>query len=154
MNHWDKKFMELAIHVSSWSKDRSTKVGAVIVDEHSKSVLAMGYNGFPRGCDDDQDCRHERPAKYLWTEHAERNAIYNAARNGVRLDGATIYIPLCSCVDCTRAIIQSGIKRVVIGEPKPEDRERLYKTFNFELSLELYQECRVKVDFFVVKVQS
>jgi len=74
MADWDARFMNLARHISEWSKDRSTKVGVVIVGPENE-VRALGYNGFPRGIDDDAPDRHERPEKYLWVEHAERNAI-------------------------------------------------------------------------------
>ena len=109
--------MALAKQVGQWSKDRSTRVGAVIVK--NRDVIATGYNGFPRGIDDEDDERHERPEKYLWTEHAERNAVYAAAKMGHPLDGATIYVTVAEgrklfcCADCARAIIQSGITRVV-----------------------------------------
>ena len=92
MTDWDQRFMELALHVATWSKDRSTKVGCVIVGQYNE-IKAVGYNGFVRGSDDSVDARHERPAKYDWTEHAERNAIYQAARCGVSLNGAKMYRP-------------------------------------------------------------
>jgi dCMP deaminase len=79
--------------------------------------VAHGWNGFPRGVDDDVDERHERPAKYLWTEHAERNAIYNAAAIGAATAGCTMYLPWYPCTGCARAIIQSGISEVVCVEP-------------------------------------
>ena len=69
MGNWDNKFVELSNLVASWSKDTNTKVGAVIVDEDN-IVLSMGYNGFPRGCDDSIESRYEKPIKYLYTEHA------------------------------------------------------------------------------------
>lgn len=147
MANWDKRFMDLAKHIALWSKDRSTKLGAVIVDDNHR-ILSVGYNGFPQGCDDSKESRHERPAKYLYTEHAERNAIYNAGRNGVKLQGATIYVPIPSCVDCTRAIIQTGIKKVVFGLPDPEEQKRLWQTFNFDVSLELFREVDVKVQWY------
>jgi len=147
MADWDNRFMDLANHVAGWSKDRSTKVAAVITDENHR-ILSIGYNGFPSGCNDQKEERHQRPAKYLYTEHAERNAIYNAARNGIRLEGATIYIPFCPCVDCARAIIQSGIKRVVAGQPKQEDYERLKATFHFETSIELFYESGVIFNYY------
>lgn len=109
---WVERWFSVANEFASWSKDRSTKVGCVIVSTNNQ-VLSGGYNGFPRGVDDDLNSRHARPAKYLWTEHAERNAIYNAARHGISLDSATIYVPLFPCADCARGIIQTGIKRVV-----------------------------------------
>lgn len=112
---WNEYFMRMVDLAKSKSKDRSTQVGAVIVGE-GNTVLSMGYNGFPRGIDDNVESRHERPIKYLWVEHSERNAIYAAARNGVKINGATMYVSCCGapCADCCRAIIQSGIKKVVV----------------------------------------
>ena len=124
MTGWDARWLALAEHIGGWSKDRSTKVGCVIVGS-ANQVLAQGYNGFPRGINDDIDERHERPAKYRWTEHAERNAIYNAARHGIRLEGAAIYVPLHPCADCARAIIQSGITKLVTAEMESDDDARV-----------------------------
>jgi dCMP deaminase len=117
--NWNEYFMKMAEFVKTKSKDRSTQVGAIIVGD-GNSVLSMGYNGFPRGVEDEKDSRHERPDKYLYTEHAERNAIYSAARNGVRLLGSTMYMPGggAPCADCARALIQAGIKKFV-GVDKP-----------------------------------
>ncbi len=112
MSKWDIRFLRLAREVATWSKDRSTQVGAVIVGE-DRTPGSYGYNGFPRSIDDDREDRHERPSKYDWTEHAERNAIYNAARMGVALKGDTIYVTHIPCADCARGIIQVGIARVV-----------------------------------------
>ena len=110
---WDKRFIELATLVAGWSKDHTTHVGCVIVGR-GREVRSLGYNGFPRGVDDEVPSRHERPMKYMWTEHAERNAIYNATMMGVSLEGCTIYIKGFPCCDCARAIIQCGIK-VFVG---------------------------------------
>ena len=110
----------MAALVSYWSKDRSTRVGCVIVGEAGQ-VLSTGYNGFPRGIDDDAAERHARPAKYLWTEHAERNAVYNAARTGVSLLGSSLYLPWFPCADCARAVIQSGIAVIVVQKAKRDD---------------------------------
>jgi len=112
MSKWDSRFLRLAHEVATWSKDRSTQVGAVIVGE-DRTPGPYGYNGFPRYVDDEVEERHARPSKYEWTEHAERNAIYNAARMGVALKGGTIYVTHVPCTDCARAIIQVGITRVV-----------------------------------------
>jgi len=116
MTDWDGRWLALAREVGSWSKDRSTKVGCIIIGD-GKRMLSAGYNGFPRGVDDDIDARHERPLKYLLTEHAERNAIYNAARNGADLWDSVMYSTLYPCADCARAIIQSGIVKVITPEP-------------------------------------
>jgi len=106
--------IRLAQFASTLSKDRSTKVGAAILGRNAE-VLSIGYNGFPRGVNDNVEDRHERPAKYLFTEHAERNALYNALRTGISVTGCTLYLnyepSLCS--DCCRGVIQSGITEIV-----------------------------------------
>lgn len=110
---WDQFFLQLAALTATRSKDRSTQVGAVIVDNAS-NVVSMGYNGFPRGIDDDVESRHERPAKYLWTCHAEENAILSAARRGAAVAGCMIYVTHHPCSRCARGIVQAGITRVVV----------------------------------------
>ena len=116
---WDEYFMRMAELSKTKSKDRSTQVGAVVVGE-GNVVLSIGYNGFPRGTNDDVECRHERPLKYGWTEHAERNSIFSAARVGTKLLGSRIYVTGGGfpCSDCSRAIVQSGISEVVVMEGK------------------------------------
>ena len=143
MSNWDKRWLEKAQQFGDWSKDRSTKVGCVIVDAEQR-LVSQGYNGFCTGCDDTIDSRHERPAKYLYTEHAERNAIYNAARLGISVKGTTIYTSLFPCVDCTRAIIQSGIKRLVTLQP---DFSHHKYGKDWKVSLELLAETGVIVDY-------
>src|SRR5882724_1578597 len=106
LTEWDRRFLDLARHVGQWSKDQSRQVGCVIVGP-SREIRAIGYNGFPRGADDSPDSlRNTRPNKYLWTEHAERNAIYQAARIGITVSGCTMYLPWFPCMDCARAIVQ------------------------------------------------
>lgn len=114
MMNWDEFYIGMCLHISKKSKDRSTKLGAVIVGDNHE-VLSIGYNGFPRGVNDLEERYHQRPTKYLVTEHAERNAIFNAARQGIRLEGSTMYLPFepIPCSRCTRAIIQSGIKHII-----------------------------------------
>lgn len=108
---WDEYFMRQVYLVASKSKDRSTKIGAVIVRDNR--VLAQGYNGFPQGVNDDVEERHARPLKYAWTEHAERNAVFCCARHGVSAQGATMYTQGVPCSDCARAVIQAGITKVL-----------------------------------------
>jgi len=136
---WQKRFLDMAEGVGEWSKDRSTKVGCVIVDDN-RVVLATGYNGFPRGIDDDVDERHERPAKYMWTEHSERNALYSAARNGVRLDRSTIFVPWLPCADCARGIIQCGIKAVVTKKLDDLDLKKARWAESHSFSMKLFEE--------------
>lgn len=112
MSNWNDYFFEICDVIAKKSKDKSTKVGAVIVNT-GNSIISTGYNGFPIGVDDSIENRFERPQKYLWTAHAEENAICFAARNGVSLNGATLYVNrLLPCSKCTRMIIQAGIKKV------------------------------------------
>jgi dCMP deaminase len=139
MVDWDQRFMRLAEHIGSWSKDRSTRVGCVIVGP-DRIVRSIGYNGFPRGIDDYSEERHERPAKYKWTEHAERNAIYNAARIGVSIDGCTMYVPWFPCMDCARAIVQSGISTFVGYQP---DLDHPQWGSDFRLALQLFDEAKI-----------
>lgn len=112
-NKWDKRYIGLAKHIATWSKDPSTKIGAVAIGEKGQ-VLAQGYNGFPRGITDSDDRLMHRETKYKYVVHAEMNCIYNATYNGVSLQGATIYIHgLPICHECAKGLIQVGIKRVV-----------------------------------------
>jgi dCMP deaminase len=109
---WTQRFLDLAAHVAAWSKDPSTKVGAVAVDPVSRAVLSTGYNGLPRGVED-QCARMQRPGKYLWTAHAEENLVAHAARQ--TLQGATVYVTHLCCANCTRMLINAGVKRIVCG---------------------------------------
>jgi dCMP deaminase len=110
--NWDDLFMAMVYLVAMKSKDERTHIGAVVVDkEHI--VRSMGYNGLPRHCNDDVLERQKAPEKYYWFEHAERNAIYNARTN---LSGCTMYTNGIPCADCARAVIQAGIKEVVVDE--------------------------------------
>jgi dCMP deaminase len=101
----------LADQIALWSKDPSRGVGAVIVSQ-SRQIVATGFNGLPRGIADLPE-RLERPAKYDLVCHAELNAIIQCARNGVSPVGCTLYSSFSPCVQCTLAIVQSGIVRVV-----------------------------------------
>lgn len=136
---WIDYHANLAKVVSLKSKDRSTKVGCVIVGK-DQEIRTTGFNGFPRGFNDDVDSRHDRPEKYIWTEHAERNAIYNAAKVGIPLDGCTAYITMFPCPDCTRALIQAGIKEIHC--PRPDFNHPTYGE-SFISSMLMFQECGV-----------
>jgi dCMP deaminase len=141
--NWNERFIEIADTISRWSKDRSRGVGAVIADENN-SPLSWGFNGFPRGANDDIEERYGRPDKYLYTEHAERNAIFNAAKKGISLEGSIIYLRWYPCCDCARAIIQSGIKKVVCDAPDFDDERWGEK---FRISENLFNECGVEVEY-------
>ena len=119
ISNWDIRMMALAQFIATWSKDRGRKVGAVIVGPDNE-IRSTGYNGIPRGVNDDVEVRHEAASgeKYLWVSHAERNAIYNAARAGTSTEGCSIYVEIMPCMDCARAIVQAGIQEVVISRQR------------------------------------
>ena len=119
---WDEYFMGIALLSEQRSKDPNTKVGACIVDENKK-VVSIGYNGMPSGCDESQLSWNKGEgldSKYLYVCHAEFNAILNT-RNGSALRGCTLYVTLFPCNECTKAIIQTGIKEVVYISNKYEN---------------------------------
>lgn len=146
MTDWDKRFLSLASHISSWSKDTSTKVGAVIISgDPDKRILSVGYNGPPRGVDDNNPEYHERPLKYSIFEHSERNAIYNAAANGVSLKNSKLYTTLFPCADCSRAIIQSGISSLITYTPDLND---VRWGESFKISKRILEEVNIAISLY------
>ena len=124
-NHisWEDYFMGVAKLSAMRSKDPGTQVGACIVNE-DKRIIGIGYNGFPQGCSDDEfpwakeGCLCD--TKYPYVVHAEANAILNATQS---LKGASIYVTLFPCNECTKLIIQSGIKEIIFESNKYEHTE-------------------------------
>jgi dCMP deaminase len=144
---WVEYFLNIAEQVKLKSKDQSTQIGAVIVGE-DKEVLSTGYNSFPRGLDDSKQERQERPEKYFWMEHAERNAIYNAARIGVSLKNSTIYLTSgLPCMDCARGIVNSGIKTVYCKQVCTTKNKDKWDESQ-KKSLELLRECDIDVIYY------
>lgn len=138
---WSLNFLSLAKEISTWSKDPSTKIGAVAVGTHRR-ILATGYNGFPRGIEDTKERLENKELKYSYIVHGEMNCIYNATLNGVSLDGADLYVHgLPVCADCAKGIIQVGIKRVFMcyPEPLPEKWEK-----SFLMTKAMFDEAGVK----------
>lgn len=139
---WDEYFMGIAILSAQRSKDNSTQVGACIVNKEKK-IVAVGYNGMPTGCNDD-DMPWERSAdspldtKYPFVCHAELNAILNS--NIGNLSGCTLYVTLFPCNECAKAIIQSGIKKVVYAENKYAD------TDGVKASGMMFRMCGIEVE--------
>ena len=124
--HWDAYFMGIAMLSAQRSKDNHTQVGACIVSE-DKKIVSVGYNGMPTGCNDDE-MPWEREGDFLNTKypfvcHAELNAILNSAT--VSFKGCTLYVTLFPCNECAKAIIQSGIKKVIYAENKYADSEAI-----------------------------
>ena len=142
-NKWDKRFLNLAEHISTWSKDPSKKIGAVAVGDQ-RQILAQGYNGFPRGINDADERYDNREEKYKLVVHAEMNVIYNASYNGVSLNGSTLYVhglPVCS--DCAKGVIQVGIKRIVMpSQDIPEHWEQ-----SWQKTKEMFNEAGIKWEF-------
>ena len=144
---WDRYFLNIAEQVKEKSKDKRTHIGAVIVGKDNE-IVSTGYNSFPRGINDNIEERQERPEKYYWIEHAERNAIYNAARIGVSLRESTMYLTCgIPCSDCAKGIISSGIKRIHC-KIKDATRNREYWDEHAKRSLQMFKESGVEVIFY------
>lgn len=147
--NWNEYFILGASWVKIKSKDQSTKIGCIVVDE-AHSIRATGFNGFPRGIDDTNPQFHERPTKYQVTEHAERNAIFDAARAGVSLEGCTMYLahdPVRGiCTGCARGIIQSGIKKLVGPRNKYSGKKTMEMSHDLDLAYHLLQEAGVEFE--------
>ena len=143
LDNWDYRFLALARHIATWSKDPSRKLGAVAIGQN-RQILATGYNGFPRGIDDDKERYNVREIKYKYVVHAEMNCIYNATENGVSLQDATVYVhglPVCS--ECAKGLIQVGVERVVAfskGTPKQWTESNI-------LTTQLFEESGIQYDF-------
>lgn len=134
---WDQRYLELAQTIAQWSKDPSTKTGAVIVNERNL-LVSVGYNGFPIGVEDLPERWNDRETKYKIVVHCERNALLVA---GERARGCRLYTwPFMSCVPCASMVIQAGIKEVVAPS---SDNPRWVS--DFELSKQLFSEAGVKV---------
>ena len=138
---WDEYFMGVAILSGMRSKDPHTQVGACIVSEDNK-ILSMGYNGFPKGCSDDEFPwareGENLDTKYPYVCHAEMNAILNYRGSKKDLENAKIYVDLFPCNECAKISIQSGIKEVVYLSDKYADSE------NNIASRKLFDCCGVK----------
>lgn len=124
------------------SKDESTKVGSIILAPESLQCLSFGYNGMPRNIDETVQTRWQRPTKYKYVEHAERNAIYNACRSGTCLNNSICVVTMFPCCDCARGLIQTGIKEVVTLRP---DMSNSRWADDFKLSQEMFGEAGVKL---------
>lgn len=144
---WSEYFLDMLPGIKRRSKDRSTQVGCIVVDD-SNVPLSFGYNGFPRGVNDDINSRHERPLKYSWTAHSEANAVYSAARNGVKLLGSRMYVSIWPCDICAQAIIQAGIQVVICdGRGYYDNVESWSERWGekIEIGLEMMREAGVRL---------
>lgn len=145
--NWNDYFLTIAESVKSKSKDRRTQIGAVIVGE-DKEIVSTGFNSFPRGIDDNVEERQVRPEKYFWFEHAERNALYNAARIGVSTKNTTMYLTCgIPCADCARGIISSGV-RAIYCKQEDTTKNREHWDEHAKRSVQMFQEAGVDIFYY------
>ena len=145
LDKWDTRFVELARFVSGWSRDPDAKVGAVITDEDG--AIALGFNGFPKGILDDERLK-DSEEKLNIILHAEENAILQA---GDRAKGATLYVwgkPVC--VKCARIIIQQRVSRVVLTNPKEEDKTSKWCKLGID-AVNLLEEAGVERTYYRIR---
>ena len=145
LNKWDARWLEIAGVVSTWSKDPSTKIGAIAVKD--KRLVSTGYNGFPRGIQDYDDRWNNREEKYKYVVHAEMNCIYNASFNGVSLVESDFYVhglPVCS--DCAKGIIQVGVRTVYMPQQDIPD----HWIDSWDLTRSMFDEAGVEWKFLPV----
>jgi dCMP deaminase len=143
----DERFCEMAELVSEWSKDPTSKVGAIICSKKDGDV-SIGFNGFPMGVKDSPERLNDAEIKLELIVHAELNAVIAA---GDRSIGGTLYVwgkPVCA--RCAGSIIQAGIKRVVALDPKSiDENSKWYKTGM--VAIKMFREAGIKVDFYSIK---
>lgn len=147
---WVRHFKSIAEVIKEKSKDESTQIGAVVADDDGV-ILSTGYNSFPRNVRDNIEIRQERPLKYAWMEHAERNSIYNAARKGISLKGSVMYLTCgIPCTDCARGIINSGIKEIycVKGDSISHGLKGNHWDDNIKQSKKMLLESNVKISYY------
>lgn len=142
--NWNEYYLAICRAVAARSKDPNTQLGCVIAGP-AHEIRSTGYNSLPRGIRDDVPERLERPTKYMWMEHAERNAIYNAARCGTPLEGCTLYVEIMPCMDCGRALVQAGIREVVISSERMKEYSSEYYNEHFRMVEVLFEEAGINV---------
>jgi len=143
LSNWDRRFLRIAEEVKTWSKDPGTKVGCVLVND--RRILSTGYNGFPSSISDDIERYANREYKLRVTIHAESNAILNAAKNGTRVEGSTLYVTFPPCSQCASAVIQAGISKVICPNPAKAPARWIE---NFRSASDLFFEADMKVLYY------
>lgn len=143
LSKWDRRFLRIAEEVRLWSKDPGTKVGCVLVNQ--RRIISTGYNGFPQTISDDLERYIDRDFKLSITVHAEKNAILNAAKNGTKVEGSTLYVTFPPCSQCASAVIQAGVAQVVC--PDPASAPERWRS-NFVAANNLFYEAGVKVLYY------
>ena len=145
--NWQEYFLNIAEAVKIKSKDQRTQIGAVIVGKDNE-IVSTGFNSFPRGINDNVEERQQRPEKYYWFEHAERNALYNAARIGVSTKGTTMYLTCgIPCTDCAKGIISSGV-RTIYCKTEDTTKNREHWDEHAKRSLVMFEEAGVEIFYY------
>lgn len=146
---WDELFMRHVYLIASKSKDKFTKIGSILIKNNR--IISEGYNGICSMVNDNVVERNERPEKYFWYEHSERNCIYSAARFGISTLDSVLYTNSTPCADCSRAIIQSGITEIVIHKQWKDSELQLNRdkwSESANRSVVMLQEAKVKLRIF------
>ncbi|MCX6154733.1 MAG: deaminase [Candidatus Kapabacteria bacterium] len=147
---WDQLYITMCYLVGMRSRDAHTHVGSIIVDSDNV-LVSTGYNSLSRGIESDESgirLSRENGEKYFWMEHAERNAIYNAARRGTKLKGCKLYVPWLPCTDCARGIIQTGISEIVVhrnGQSFYDSKTNGNWEKSYQRTLEMLAEAGVQL---------
>lgn len=145
---WDRFFLDMAAHVATASRDPSTKVGCILVDDRRR-LIGMGYNGFPRGVEDWPERYEDRPTKYLMVQHAEANAVLQSP--SAFLEGSTAYVTHPPCANCAGILIQAGIRRVVTTLPDFDLAVRFKDSWNAADTM--FKEVGIELTFLDPKAQ-
>ena len=136
------KFFKVALNMAStFSKDTSTKVGAIAIDPNTLQIISVGYNGLPRKLEETSE-RWKKPNKYFYVVHAEANMVCNASLNGVSLENSILIVTFYPCNECAKLIIQSGIKIIITKKP---DENKKNWIESFKISQELFKELNIEV---------
>lgn len=131
------KFLKLAIYMSElFSKDNSTKVGAITIEPNTLQIKSIGYNGLPRKINETPE-RWNKPNKYSYVVHSEANMICNASLNGISLSNSILVVTLFPCNECAKLIIQSGIKTIITRPPNLQSEKW---GNSFKISMEMFEE--------------
>ena len=143
MREATQKLFDLAASISEWSQSRKAKVGAVIYDPATMRPLVSNFNELPKGMDYNIEAYHNKPMKGLVWEHAERNAIYLAARRGIVTEGMGMAVNWYPCSGCARAIVQSGITHLIVERPDLSDPSWAE---DFNVAAEVIDAARLHID--------
>lgn len=141
---WDEFFMRHVYLTSTKSKDPNTKIGAILVRDGI--IISEGFNGFPRGVKDYKDRYDDRKLKYEYVVHAEENAIFNAARNGIKTTGSVMYTSGLPCNECAKSIIQAGVVKVIIHSKYPSMSEKWVESI--KITRQMFKESGMIVGQF------